>query len=59
MFVRHLISRFHQLFLLGLLLLTLLTTVISLSHNSHQAQAPDNAPLSSDVADGWSDPVGG
>lgn len=59
MFVHHLISRFNQLFLLGMLLLTLVTTVLSVSHNTHQAQAPGVAPTANEVADGWSDPVGG
>ena len=59
MFVRHLIPRFNQLFLLGMLLLTLLTTVISVSHNTHQAQGPEAVPQSIEVAGGWSDPVGG
>ena len=59
MFVRHLISRFNQLFLLGLLLLTLLISVVGISRNSHQAQASGNLPQSGEVADGWSDPVGG
>ena len=59
MFVRHLISSVNRLFLLGVLLLTLLTTALSLSQVTRYVQASDTAPISTDVADGWSDPVGG
>jgi hypothetical protein len=59
MFVRHLISSVNRLFLLGVLLLTLLTTALSLSQVTRLAQTLDSAPISVEVADGWSDPVGG
>jgi hypothetical protein len=59
MFVRHLISPVNRLFLLGMLLLTLLTTALSLSQDTRYTQAPEDAPMSLEVADGWSDPVGG
>ena len=59
MFVHHLISRSKQLFILGMLLLTLMTTALSIRHSTHQAQAPQVEPTANEVADGWSDPIGG
>jgi hypothetical protein len=54
-----LISSVNRLFLLGVLLLTLLTTALSLSQVTRYAQASETTPISIKVADGWSDPVGG
>ncbi|WP_420632385.1 hypothetical protein [Candidatus Leptofilum sp.] len=55
---RHLISRFQQLVVLSVLMLTLATAVLTTTQLS-QANIVDAAPAPVQVADGWDDPTGG
>lgn len=59
MFVDRLISPVNRWFWLGFLLLMLVTTALSFSQDTRYAQAAESAPMSIEMADGWSDPVGG
>lgn len=54
--IRHLISRFHQVVVLSVLLVMLATAVLLVSQ---PVTAVLTAPTPIQLTDGWDDPVGG